>query len=744
MSRRLRLLLAAIAVAALLWLLFAAAERALALAQRFLALPTWLQWTPRRRAGRVRRGRACRAVVAAASTASSDGRCRPRIATAWNSASTVCTSKVPTPMHCAASWASWTAAARSGRVYVALFGEISTGKSSLLRALAPHASSASDVRGGTTRQVTHHDGTLPDGRALVLADVPGSREAGGEAHEAMARDEALRAHAVIYLCAGDLSRSQAQEVRWLAELRQAVDAGAEQGRPVARRRTAAATGTACVEQARGSAAAVVAISAGGSERFQRQLADGSDRTGASDQRTPVDPAAARRPGPTHTPGCRRAGTPARKRRTGRPAPTHRRAGGADPRRSRRAHRAQVRPPRRGRRHGRGRARQRPADSGRAGRLADPRTGAAVRRARQRRADRRLRAAGQAHRAHRQLDRAGDRRQCAEGVSWPGHARRRRAACVRLCADLRRHGPRAGRLAGRAQGAGPGRCRLAPEGPARRRRPRATGRAWRRSPWRPCASAANRTRRRGTEPPLPSTVPPPKVASAGQSVRRRRAGTVTDNRPDSRHVAIPLTLRRLAAALALAWSAHGCGRGRQLPLRHRAQPGAFQHHPRRLLAPVRTAAHRPRLVEVRSGRLGRVLHRAGHRPGRPGHGRRGVEQGGTQALAAGCRRRALRAFRQHLGGAHGRPPRRAARHAHPARRQQAAGHRVHLQPAGQDHLRPAHGGRLLRHHRAGPPRLRHHRLRQLHRRPRGGVAGASRRSATTRHSVGHPATHKEPP
>ena len=66
-------------------------------------------------------------------------------------------------------------------------------------------------------RVSHHDGRLPDGRTLVLADVPGSREAGGEAHEAIARDEALRAHAVIYLCAGDLNRRQADELRWLAD-----------------------------------------------------------------------------------------------------------------------------------------------------------------------------------------------------------------------------------------------------------------------------------------------------------------------------------------------------------------------------------------------------------------------------------------------------------------------------------------------------------------------------------------------
>src|SRR3546814_10879986 len=45
MARLLRLLFTALALAALLWLLFAAAERALALAQRFLDLPAWLQWT---------------------------------------------------------------------------------------------------------------------------------------------------------------------------------------------------------------------------------------------------------------------------------------------------------------------------------------------------------------------------------------------------------------------------------------------------------------------------------------------------------------------------------------------------------------------------------------------------------------------------------------------------------------------------------------------------------------------------
>jgi GTP-binding protein EngB required for normal cell division/uncharacterized protein (DUF697 family) len=162
----------------------------------------------------------------------------------------------------------------SARIYVALFGEISTGKSSLIRALVPHAQLASDARGGTTREVAHYDGGLPDGRRMVLADVPGSRESGGEAHETLAREEALRAHAVVYLCAGDLNRSQVDELRWLADF----------GKPLLLVLNKADQWSSTEleslldrlrQHSRGIASAVLAISAGGSERYQRHLADGS-------------------------------------------------------------------------------------------------------------------------------------------------------------------------------------------------------------------------------------------------------------------------------------------------------------------------------------------------------------------------------------------------------------------------------------------------------------------------------------
>ncbi|CAM5530584.1 GTPase [Rhodanobacter lindaniclasticus] len=276
MSRRLRLLFAALAIAALLWLLFAAAERFLALAQRFLALPPALQWTLGLVLAiftafglavlwwllRPRRQRRAPPVPDRGSLEQRIGKLREHGADTDALADEL---------------GELDRRRLGARLYVALFGEISTGKSSLIRALAPQATLASDARGGTTRTVGHYDATLPDGRPLVLADVPGSRESGGEARESMAREEALRAHAVIYLCAGDLTRGQVDELRWLADFGKPlllVLNKADQWSEAERERLL----DKLRGQSRGIASAVVAISAGGSERYQRQLADGGSES----------------------------------------------------------------------------------------------------------------------------------------------------------------------------------------------------------------------------------------------------------------------------------------------------------------------------------------------------------------------------------------------------------------------------------------------------------------------------------
>lgn len=161
----------------------------------------------------------------------------------------------------------------NGECYIAVFGEISTGKSSLIRALAPVIATEIDVLGGTTTHIAHHCGRLPNGRDLVLADVPGSGEVAGHKREAIARDEALRAHVVVYVTDADLTRRQDQELRWLDGY----------GKPLLLVLNKADQWDAAERSLLLSALrrryhdvveAVVAVSTGGTERFERVLADG--------------------------------------------------------------------------------------------------------------------------------------------------------------------------------------------------------------------------------------------------------------------------------------------------------------------------------------------------------------------------------------------------------------------------------------------------------------------------------------
>jgi len=163
--------------------------------------------------------------------------------------------------------------ARGEELYVAVFGEISAGKSSVIRALAPGSTAQVDVIGGTTRAVSHYRTQIADGMTLVLADVPGTHEVSGSVREQLARDEALRAHVVLYLCAGDLTRDQDTELRWLRGF----------GKPLvlvlnkADRFTQsdrAALERALEQRYAEVTDARVVISAGGSEQFERRLADG--------------------------------------------------------------------------------------------------------------------------------------------------------------------------------------------------------------------------------------------------------------------------------------------------------------------------------------------------------------------------------------------------------------------------------------------------------------------------------------
>lgn len=102
----------------------------------------------------------------------------------------------------------------SGEIYIAVFGEVSSGKSSLVRALLPEAEAASDPRAGTTLTINHYAWEAPSGDRVVIADLPGfNLEDDREAIE-----ETRRAHLVIFLCDGDLTATQAEQVRFLHDL----------------------------------------------------------------------------------------------------------------------------------------------------------------------------------------------------------------------------------------------------------------------------------------------------------------------------------------------------------------------------------------------------------------------------------------------------------------------------------------------------------------------------------------------
>ena len=106
---------------------------------------------------------------------------------------------------------------QAGVIHLCFFGEISTGKSSLIKALVPEADVVIDVVGGSTGDVRHYRWRSSEGSEILLTDVPGT---GGheEGLDEMALDEAQRAHVVLFVCDGDLTRAESQAVGHLLAL----------------------------------------------------------------------------------------------------------------------------------------------------------------------------------------------------------------------------------------------------------------------------------------------------------------------------------------------------------------------------------------------------------------------------------------------------------------------------------------------------------------------------------------------
>lgn len=102
---------------------------------------------------------------------------------------------------------------------VALFGQASTGKSSLINALLPDAQVETSVLAGSTRDITRHQWTQGQDTRIELTDMPGFDADATAQSDASIRDEAIRSHLVLYLCDGDLNRVQAAELSALGRYR---------------------------------------------------------------------------------------------------------------------------------------------------------------------------------------------------------------------------------------------------------------------------------------------------------------------------------------------------------------------------------------------------------------------------------------------------------------------------------------------------------------------------------------------
>jgi len=108
---------------------------------------------------------------------------------------------------------------KTGRIYVALFGNVSTGKSSIIKALLPPKDTTNvqldiNVRGGSTQDINQYTWKSTSGDELVLTDLPGRNEADGSL-DTLAQEEAVRAQVVVYVTDSDLSRSQYKDIQQL-------------------------------------------------------------------------------------------------------------------------------------------------------------------------------------------------------------------------------------------------------------------------------------------------------------------------------------------------------------------------------------------------------------------------------------------------------------------------------------------------------------------------------------------------
>lgn len=113
-----------------------------------------------------------------------------------------------------------------GLVEIVVFGEISTGKSALINALAGEQVASVDVQGGWTRDVQRTEWKTCEYRipglkssGVLLVDTPGINEVKGEERAEVALDAARRADLILFVTDSDLNDIEHSALTKLAALR---------------------------------------------------------------------------------------------------------------------------------------------------------------------------------------------------------------------------------------------------------------------------------------------------------------------------------------------------------------------------------------------------------------------------------------------------------------------------------------------------------------------------------------------
>ena len=179
----------------------------------------------------------------------------------------------------------------TGQVNIAFFGDISTGKSSIIKALLPEAGVEINLRGGSTRDIREYAWNTISGDRLLLTDLPGRNEAGGIL-DAAARDEAIRSHIVVYVTDSDLSRSQFQDIQELATFGKAMVIAinkSDQYSPQEQQQLAERVRSrfADTETSKAGLPTVVFIQSGGMEEIVRVYPDGREEAVQRPRKTDV-------------------------------------------------------------------------------------------------------------------------------------------------------------------------------------------------------------------------------------------------------------------------------------------------------------------------------------------------------------------------------------------------------------------------------------------------------------------------